>query len=94
MLAEYLNPILSLLITNKYTVKNSFDCAEKVVNYDHNLYVASLDVESLLFTNIHLEEWNKLLRTVSTTYFPIISIVINRKDLYNLLKLETTGTLN
>ena len=54
-LAKYLNPILSPLTTNEFTVKNSFDFAEEVVNYDHNLYMASLDVESL-FTNIPLEE--------------------------------------
>ena len=36
-------------------MKNSFDFAEKVVNYDHNLYMASLYVESF-FTNIYLEE--------------------------------------
>ena len=55
LLAKYLNPILSPLTTNEFTVKNSFDFAEEVVNYDHNLYMASLDVESL-FTNIPLEE--------------------------------------
>ena len=54
-LAKYLNPILSPLTTNEFTAKNSFDFAEEVVNYDHNLYMASLDVESL-FTNIPLEE--------------------------------------
>ena len=54
-LAGYLKPILSPLTTNEFTVKNSFDFAEEVVNYHHNLYMASLDVESL-FTNIPLEE--------------------------------------
>ena len=55
MLATYLNPILSPLTSNEFTVKNYFNFAEEVVNYDHNLYMASLDVESL-FTNIPLEE--------------------------------------
>ena len=36
-LAKYLNPILSPLTTNEFTVKNYFDFAEEVVNYDHNL---------------------------------------------------------
>ena len=49
------DPILSPLTTNEFTVKNSFDFAEEVVKYDHDLYMASLDVE-LLFTNIPLEE--------------------------------------
>ena len=48
LLAEYLNPILSPVTTNEFTVKNSFDFAEEVVNYDHNLYMASLDVETSL----------------------------------------------
>ena len=54
-LAKYLNTILSSLTTNEFTVKNSFDFAEEFVNYDHNLYMASLYVESL-FTNMTLEE--------------------------------------
>ena len=44
-LTIYLNPILSPLATNEFTVKNSFNFAEEVVNYDHNLHMASLDVE-------------------------------------------------
>ena len=73
MLAKYLNPILSPITTKEFTVKNSFDFAEENVNYDHNLYIAGLEVESL-FTNISLEE---LLRNVSTIYSPIIFIVVN-----------------
>ena len=57
-LAKYLNRILSPLTSNEFTVKNSFDFAEKVVNYDHNLHMANLDVESLS-TNIPLEETMK-----------------------------------
>ena len=55
LLAKYLNPILSPLTINKFSVRNSFDFAEEVVNNNHNLYLASFDVESL-FTNIPLEE--------------------------------------
>ena len=55
LLAKYLNPILSPLTTNEFTVKNFFDFAKEVFNHDHNLYMAGLDVESL-FTNIPLEE--------------------------------------
>ena len=36
-------------------MKNAFDFPEEAVNYNHNLCMASLDVESL-FTNIPLEE--------------------------------------
>ena len=55
MLPEYLNAIFSPLTTNELTVEIFFDFAEEVVNYYHNLYMASIDVESL-FTNINLEE--------------------------------------
>ena len=44
-LGKYFNPILSPRTTNEFTVKNSFDFAEEVVNYHQNLYVASLHVE-------------------------------------------------
>ena len=53
-LAKLLNPILSPLINNEFAVKSSFDFAEEVVNYNHNLSMASPVVESL-FTNILLE---------------------------------------
>ena len=55
MLAKYLNPILSPITTTEFTVKNSFDFPKEVVNYDDNLSMASLNVDSL-FTNIPLEE--------------------------------------
>ena len=87
-LDKYLNPILSPLTTNEFTVKNSFDFAEEVVNYDHDLYMASLDVESL-FTNIPLEEIikNCVNNLFSNNFY---SDKLNRKDLYELLKLATT----
>ena len=57
-LAKCLNRILSPLTSDEFTVKNSFNFAEKVVNYDHNLHMANLDVESLS-TNIPLQETMK-----------------------------------
>ena len=88
MLAKYLNPILSPLTTNKFTVKNSFDFAEEIVNYDHKLYMASLDVESL-FANIPLEETikNCVKGLFSNNFY---SGKLNRKDLHDLLNLATT----
>ena len=87
-LAKYLNPILSPLTTNEFTVKNSFDFAEEVVNYDHNLYTASLDPESL-FTNIPLGETIKdcVNDLFSNNFY---RRKLSRKDLYELLKLATT----
>ena len=69
-------------------MENSFDFAKEVVNYDHNLYMASLDVESL-FTNIPLEKTikgcvNDLLSN------NLYSGELTRKGLYDLLKLATT----
>ena len=88
MLVKYLNPILSPLTTNEFTVKNYFGFAEEVVNYDQNLYMASLDVE-LLFTNIPLEETikNCVNDLFSSNFY---SGKLSRKDLYDLLKIATT----
>ena len=52
--AKYLKSILPQITTNEFVVKSSFDFAENVVNYDHNLYMASLDV-GWLFKNFLLE---------------------------------------
>ena len=84
MLAKYLSPILSPLANNEFTVKISFDFAEEVVNYDHNLYMASLDIVSLV-SNISLEE------TIKNDFFSnnFSSGKLSRKDLYDLLKLAT-----
>ena len=88
MLAKYLNLILSPLTTNDFIVKNSFGFAEEVFNYDRNLCMASLDVESL-FTNIPLEETvkNCVNDLISNNFY---SGKLSRKDLYDLLKLATT----
>ena len=69
-------------------MKTSFDIAEEVVNYDHNLYMASLDVESLL-TNIHFKETikNCVNNLFSNNFY---SGKLSRKDFYELLRLETT----
>ena len=88
MLAKYLNPILSPLTINEYTVKNYFDFAEEIFNYNCKLYMASLDVASL-FTNILLEGTIK--NCVSDLFFNnFYSGKLSRKDLHDLLKLVTT----
>ena len=88
MLAKYLNPIFSPLTTKEFTVKNSFDFAEEVINYDYEIYRASLSVESL-FINIPLEETikNCVNDLFSNNFY---SGKLSRKDLYDLLKLATT----
>ena len=69
-------------------MKNSFKFAEEVINYDHNLFMASLNVE-LLFTNIPLEETikNCVNDLFSNNFY---SDKLSRKDLYEVLKLATT----
>ena len=54
-LAKFLVPILKSLTTNEFTVKDSFHFAEEIVDQQHDLFVGSLDVDSL-FTNIPLEK--------------------------------------
>ena len=92
MLAKYLNPILLPLTTNKFTIKNSFDFSKEVVNYDHNLYTASLYIESS-FTNIPSEETikNCVNNLFSNNFY---GGKLSRKDLYDLLKLATTESFS
>ena len=54
-LAKFLLPFLTPLTQNEYTVTDSFRFAEEICKQDPNLYMASLDVDSL-FTNIPLDE--------------------------------------
>ena len=54
-LAKFLVPILKPLTTNVFKVKDSFHFAEEIVDQQHDLFMGSLDVNSL-FTNIPLEE--------------------------------------
>ena len=54
-LAKILVPILKPLTTNEFTVKEYFHFAEETVDQQHDLFMGSLDVDSL-FTNILLEE--------------------------------------
>ena len=46
---------MSPLTVDDYTVKDSFTFAKEAINFDHNLFMASLDVESL-FTNFPVAE--------------------------------------
>ena len=54
-LGKFLIPFLTPLTQNEYTVTETFHFAEEVCKQDPNLYMASLDVDSL-FTNIPLDE--------------------------------------
>ena len=54
-LAKFLVLMLEPLITNEYTIKDSFTYAEELQSFDSKLVMASFDIESL-FTNIPLQE--------------------------------------
>ena len=54
-LAKFLVPILKPLTTNEFAVKDSFYFAEEIVDQQHDLFMGSLDVNSL-FTYIPFEE--------------------------------------
>ena len=71
MLAKYLNPILLPLTTNEFNVKNYFDFAEEVVNYDHirTAWILSRYLQTFL--------WIKILKTVSMIYSRINFIAVN-----------------
>ena len=54
-LAKFLPSLLTSLTQNEYTFTDSFHFFEEICKQDPNLYMASLDVDSL-FTNIPLDE--------------------------------------
>ena len=50
-LRKILVPILKVLISNEYTVKDSFVFAEEIIEQDSEFFVGSMDFDCL-FTNI------------------------------------------
>ena len=81
-------PILSPLTVNDYTVKDSFTFAKEVINFDHNLFVASLNVKSL-FTNNPVDEAIK--NAVDDLFSSkMYQGKLSKSELYYLLKLATS----
>ena len=80
-------PILAPLTVNEFTVKDSFSFAEEITKKDSQLYMASLDVDSL-FTNIPLQ---KTIDICVEKLFENCELVhnLNKCDLRNLLTLAT-----
>ena len=54
-IAKFLVPILKPLTTNDYTLKDTFEFSRDILDQTPNLFMASLDVDSL-FANITLDE--------------------------------------
>ena len=84
-IAKNLVLILEPIVTNKFTIKNSFELAKEVIKQDSGLFMASLDVESL-FTSIPLEE------TINDSSDPLFGNEVkinhfNRNDFEKLLRM-------
>ena len=77
MLAKYPNPILSRFIGNENTVKDYFYFAEDFFSYEYNLYIASVDVESL-FTSIPLDKTIKTLHKKRSFPLRISSVNVTK----------------
>ena len=56
---KFLVTILKPLISNEFTIRDSFRFAEEVVDQQPDFFVDSLDEDSL-FANIYLEETMKI----------------------------------
>ena len=78
------------MITNEFTVKDSFHFAEEIVDQQHDLFMGSLDVDSL-FTNIPLEE---TIEICTNELFKESEIVegLSKTEFKELLSLATKGS--
>ena len=87
-LAKFLLQFLTCLSNNDYTLKDSFSFANEICQQNSDLYMASLDVDSL-FTNIPLDETITL--SVESLYSDTSPTVTNicKDDFYNLLNIAT-----
>ena len=87
-LAKYLCSILSPLIPDKHTTKDSFSFVEEITDLDlNNNFLISFDVESL-FTNIPLQETIDI--AVNLIFDANPNFPINRKDLKQLFLFATS----
>ena len=84
---KFFVPLLQHLTSNQFTLKDSFEFAEVICDYDACLFMASLDVDSL-FTNVPLEETihicvNELFKSNSSIHG------LNKKQITEMLSLTT-----
>ena len=86
-LAKFLEPKLSSVTFNEFTVKDSFGFAEEVVHQDGKLFMGSLNVDSL-FTNIPLKE---AINICTNMLYKNVDVIegINMSEFENLLSLAT-----
>ena len=86
-LAKFLVSILLPHTVSDYTFKDLFSFVRDVFNFDHNIFMASLDAE-LLFTKISIDE------TIKNAVDDLFSNNmyqgrLSKSELYYILKLET-----
>lgn len=86
-LAQFLVTLLSPLTSNEFTVKDSFEFAENIRLQNPDLYMTSLDVDSL-FTNLPLDETIDI--CVNSLFENTDKVNgLSKEDVYNLLNLAT-----
>ena len=86
-LAKFLVPILKPLITNKYTVKDTFNSDIETVEQDSSNFMGSLGIDSH-FTNILLEETMEICTNNLFKNNDIVH-VLKKNEFKHLLSLAT-----
>ena len=90
-IAKFLVPLLAPLTTNRYSLKNSRNFKERILAQDSDLFMASLDVESL-FTNVPVQETIQIILDKIFTRPDTIFHNFNITDFRKLLELAVLDT--
>ena len=90
-IAKFLVPLLAHLTTNRYSLKNSGDFKQRILPQDSDLFMSSLDVESL-FTNVPVEETIQIILDKIFIHPDTIFHNFNRTDFRKLLELAVLDT--
>ena len=88
---KFFVPLLRDLTSNEYTLKGSFEFTKVMCNQSSDLYMASLDVDSL-FTNVPLDKTigvctQGLFESDSTVYS------VNKKEITEMLSLTAKESI-
>ena len=90
-LAKFLVPLLAPLTSNNYTFRNSEHFKEKILPQDSDLFMTSMDVESL-FTNVPVEETIQIILDKIFTSPDTVFNDFNATDFKKLLQLAVQDT--
>ena len=91
-LAKFLVPLLEPFTKNRYTLVNSREFKEKIVCQDSDLFMVSLDIESL-FTNIPVEETINIILNKIFIEPDFLYHSFNRPQVKKLLELAVLDTV-